>query len=1083
MDWREKRARVDRSSSGGRRDDRAATGASPVARLPQQSESLLRRFGDSHGAPVTAVHPPLMNGERVHCSLERAFDVIQATFPDVDDTGDLSSILRSAVEAVDAKIYVNTVPQSDGTFDSHAFVDDVWIVSATGARSEQAAATLAYREVWRKMKAVKRVPAESPRQQPTTLRAAKSKPPDTVPGEPEPTRAPLLPAMRKKALRRYKIPDFGAQVDPSQVMLFHRLSAEVVRYGMVCDGREVFELLEHVVNALGMSLALAKTTGLHQREPVDYCHVFVDNVWLASAEASNAAEARERACRAAWAKLRAKPLFVGPSLEFLGNDELYVASREPQHKVFWGGPPADYQAAAAKIYLPYGLLSVVVFCALSQMLRGMRIRDGQMALMELKRAAGKLNLALSFSAAAGGRGTVNLFIEGMWLTEGTGMTVEAAEVSTALSAVEMLRSGTAVPGPSVAGQQLLVYVPDDERIDGRILAKGMPRNNVIVLVPDTFPREFVEQHQSAYPAHLGMCNSELTRGTLQALCLFAKLFAFRDLMRQAEGKDDLAAFVTQSAARAKLDVSCSPEQLPQDQIAYMVFFDGLLFGRGIGTDNVAARLAAFSEIKHKIAGDVFAVSPTPCGTRFMLHCLRSGFDATSRGCPRLQFQDGEPVFSGIQAGIQEGFVGKNVAAEEFGVREPLDSGREGDRVSLPGSIFKPKQALLLKFLDIANAIPGQGSLLGMEWLEDIALQKGCTLSYNIQLCSTREKPKLCDLFVNDIWISCGEGTNDTQAKNDAADAALRRLKSGPLRIDVSIVIKGKLQLFCCGDDDDMEALKHIRSEQIRADLGSFVLIEDHSGCPQGPVGILARSAAANNNVPYRFRPFDNGQYCTVELAGHVLGSSIGQTKMSKHEAAAEALEVLRSCVPTVVIKKQIDMWGDEVTLPSEKGATTSGEEPCGAQIPSDNVGHRLLTRMGWTGGGMGRGGRGIVQPMMPTEASGRQGLGYVAQKGSPQNPDKLLRRIADKACLEYATNQVLQDLVFSPALSKRLGTSLFETAKRYGLRCTRVKRPHGKSYVVSHRMLPQQLLSKIRSEGPTSKYEFVEPAQQSSLQE
>lgn len=1282
MDWRRKRARVDHvgadSSLAGRRcDDRAASRASPVAR-PQHSESLLGRFGDRRNGPVTAVHPPPNNDESVQASLDQAFDVVQATFGDLDEAGDacdVPSILRHAVEAVDATIHVNAVRQSDGTFESHVFVNDFWIVSSTGAPCEQDAVTQAYREVWRMLKAAKRAPANSTRQQqrsdPTKLRELKSEPPDVVPDAPEPASAPLPLKMRKKnTLRKraaaYTIPDFDAQVDPSQVMLFHRLSAEVVRCGTVCDGRRVRELLEREVNALEMSLALANTVGVHQREPADYCHVFVENVWLASAKASNAAEAQEQACRAAWAKLRAKPLFVGPSLEFLGNDELYVASRGPQQKPFWGGlSPADCQAAAAKIYLPYRLMSIILFCALSQMLRGQRIQDGQMALMKLKHAAGKLDLALSFSAGAGKR-TVNVFIEGMWLTEGTGVTMEAAEVTAALAAVEMLRNGTVVPGPNVAGQKLLLYVPDDKHIDGRVLAKGVPCNNVVILVPDTFPREFVEQHLSVYPAQLGGHNTELTRGTLQALCLFAKLFAFRDLMRQAEGKEDLAAFVAQSAARAKLDVSCSPEQSPQGQIAYVVLLNGLQFARGLGTDKVAARLAAFSEVKRRIVGDVFTVSRTPCGTKLMLLCLRSGFDTTSRGRPRLQFQasgsgqagdaaqpavgsplhceemgpalarwaimvtndcrrgvslatkmhsaatvcglellaqvqrvgqtedwkgtlslsgallacavgpskqsarslayesalrlierpfiftqiNGESVVvsttereehvehnyviparaatseaenpalgvahgeakqnllvpetrSANQQSSDEvsraadslnsaasfltegkvGVAGVNLAAEEVAESEAFEGGSGGDRVSSAGPIFdvKPKQAQLLKFVDIANAVPEQGIPPGMlsQWLENIALRKGCTFSYKIQLCSTSAKPKVCDLFVDDIWVSCGEGMDDTQAKNDAVYAALRRLKRGPLRIDVSVVVKGKLQVFCSSDEGDMKDLRRIQREQMRNDLGSLVLIEDRSGGPQGPVAILTMSASANG-VPYHFRPSDDGRYCTVELAGHVLGSSVGQAKMSKHEAAAEALQVLKSFVPTVVIKQRIDMWGDEVALPPEEPHTASGG-PCGAQIPSDNVGHKLLTRMGWTGGAIGRAGTGIVQPVMPTEASGRQGLGYGAQKKKgTKSPDQALRRIADKACLEYAKNVVLQDLVFSPALSKRLGTSLFETAKRYGLKCSRVKRPHGKCYVVSHRMLPQQLLSKILSEGPTCKYEFVMPVQPSS---
>lgn len=1290
VDCREKRAKMDYgggSSPAGRLcDGRANDRASAVA-FRQRSEPLLGRFGDRHDAPVKAVHPPVMNGALVHASLDRVFDVIVHAFGDLDDAGegcDVPSILRWAMEGAHLKLYVNTVRRSDGTFDSHVFVDDIWFLSATGAPSEQAAVTLAYREVWRKLKDAQRGRTENPRRQrsnPAGFGEVKREPPpprDTVPDAPEPGCVPLSATIyqqEKATLRdsaaRYTIPDFDARSDPTQVMKFHQLSAGVVRCSMGGEGREVSELLQYEVNAHQMSLALANTVSFDQRE--HYCHVFVDNIWLASAKASNTAEAREQACWVAWTKLQGRPLFVGPSLEFIGNDELYVVFRGPQQQPSLGGPsyssPDDYQDAATGIRLPDRLLCTVLLCALSQMVRGMRIRNERMALKKLKRAACRLGLALSFSAGAGGR-TVDVFIENMWLTEGTGATMEAAEVSAALSAIEMLRDGTAVPGPSVASQRLLLYVPDDERIDGSTLAKGVPCNNVIILVPHTLPRELVEQHLSAYPAQLAGRNTKLTRGALQNLCLFAKLFAFRDLVKQAEGKEDLAALVTRSAARARLDMSCSPEHLPQGRFAHAVLFNGVQFARGIGTHKVRAQLAAFSEIKSKITGDVFAVSRSPCGTKVVLDCLQNCSGATSRGHPRLPLHDGQQASGSCQlpsatrgegavasnAGTarhsskigdklekwamevmsdyrpdvtlgakmhdaatkcglnllaqvqrvgqtedwkvtltlggahlayavghskqsartlayesalriiekpfiltqikgklvlvpsteseehvehscvspaqaassgaensslhaQLGEAGHNFAVpvthsasqqpscdvlhtgipssstancvagrsigENSATEEAMESDCGGDRVSVAGAssnLKKPKEALLLKFVDMANAIPDEGIPPGMslQWLEGIVLRNRCTLSYSVEVCAARAKPKSCDIFVNDIWLSCGEGVSDMQAKNDAGDAALRRLKRGPLRIDVGIVVKGKLQLFCRGDDADMEALKRLQSEQIKAELGNFVLMEDRSGHSRGPLEILTTSAAANA-VPYHFRPSDDGQYCTVELAGHVLGSSVGQTKMSKHEAAAEALEMLRSFVPTIVVKQPIDAWGAEVALPSEKRAAAAGDKQCGPEIPSDNIGHRLLTRMGWTGGAIGRLGEGIVEPLMPAEALGRQGLGYEGAQKSPDN--KALRRTADRACLEYAKNVVLQDLVFSPAMSKRLGTYAFDVAKRYGLKCNRVKRPQGKSYVVSHKMLPQQLLCRILSEGPTDKYEVVMPAQPSSVQE
>ena len=62
-----------------------------------------------------------------------------------------------------------------------------------------------------------------------------------------------------------------------------------------------------------------------------------------------------------------------------------------------------------------------------------------------------------------------------------------------------------------------------------------------------------------------------------------------------------------------------------------------------------------------------------------------------------------------------------------------------------------------------------------------------------------------------------------------------------------------------------------------------------------------------------------------------------------------------------------------IHISDENGQTVQGGEHSSQYIEQSNVGHKLLKMMGWSGGGLGKGGQGISEPIRAAEFNKRQG--------------------------------------------------------------------------------------------------------------
>ena len=91
-------------------------------------------------------------------------------------------------------------------------------------------------------------------------------------------------------------------------------------------------------------------------------------------------------------------------------------------------------------------------------------------------------------------------------------------------------------------------------------------------------------------------------------------------------------------------------------------------------------------------------------------------------------------------------------------------------------------------------------------------------------------------------------------------------------------------------------------------------------------------------------------------------SFTGETKNEARDRATfETLEILsKKCYTIVVKNKYLSADGGTIDANDLNEVQSSNAK---LQLGSSNVGHKLLKMMGWQGGGLGKGGSGISEPI------------------------------------------------------------------------------------------------------------------------
>ncbi|KTG35911.1 hypothetical protein cypCar_00008241 [Cyprinus carpio] len=323
---------------------------------------------------------------------------------------------------------------------------------------------------------------------------------------------------------------------------------------------------------------------------------------------------------------------------------------------------------------------------------------------------------------------------------------------------------------------------------------------------------------------------------------------------------------------------------------------------------------------------------------------------------------------------------------------------------------------------------------------------------------------LCSVYLQGELVAQARGTKKS-SKHAAAEEAVRKLRMNQA---VRQQEQQQQQNFSGGNHtSDQPGSRYAQQSNKKAQIGELVILENSDNA----ICIINDTAQFNKVLAdYKFTVLpDHRWQCEVYLNGQYVAAGIGPKKTVKHIAAEEALATLRRT--QAVVKSNLWKEGHVDAISRNQIMARSGEESMRQEIKEDNIGNQLLRKMGWTGGGLGREGEGIAEPIKVKEQFTREGLGMDMDRQSNQ----LTKRDIEEIIHNYASSDRQDDLRFSTELNNEERRQIHQVSQRYGLRSKSYGQGRQRFLVVSRRVQKEQLIGQLLQEGQVGRYELVKP--------
>ena len=218
----------------------------------------------------------------------------------------------------------------------------------------------------------------------------------------------------------------------------------------------------------------------------------------------------------------------------------------------------------------------------------------------------------------------------------------------------------------------------------------------------------------------------------------------------------------------------------------------------------------------------------------------------------------------------------------------------------------------------------------------------------------------------------------------------------------------------------------------------------------------------------------------MKVEGQVVADVIAYSKMaSKIEASQKAVDKLREQCWTILTKQVHDSNAPEITKEEmfadlASCVTSSNNASMTTPIGDNNLGKKLLQKMGWRGGGIGKDGAGIEEPVTMKQVINREGLGLDAKRGISSD----FRTRVTELLESYAASERQDDLVFSPHFRKDERIIIHNECRRLNLKSKSNGQGNTRYLIVRRKRSAYQLLDHVmRCGGETARYKVVPPGE------